>query len=154
MSDAMAERRRLRCERSEPERSVTIHFVGYYSLSSQRLCLCSGSKLRRNRTDKQRFKSKLEKNRPNLAQAQGRPIELEIYKIVVGIYFVMKACNWLELKIQLQDFVQVAQTSRIHFQFDHNSREGSEAVVLAQFFSASLVCARRKAAIKEVHRKE
>jgi hypothetical protein len=58
------------------------------------------------------------------------------------------------LKIQLQDFIQVTQTPRIHLQFDHNSREGSEPVVSAQFFSVSFVCADRKAAIKGVHLKE
>jgi hypothetical protein len=58
------------------------------------------------------------------------------------------------LKVQLQDFVEVTQTPRIHFQFDHDSREGSGPVVSAQFFSALLVCAERKAAIKDVHLKE
>lgn len=132
--------------------------AGHYSLliflGSQGLCFCSGSKLRRNRADKQRFQSELEKNRPNLTQAQCRSVELEIYKIVVCIDLVMKTCNWLELKVQLQDFVQVTQTARIHFQFDHNSREGSGAVVSAQLFSISLVCTKRKAAIKDVHLKE
>lgn len=66
----------------------------------------------------------------------------------------MNACNWFKLMIQLQDFVKVTQTPRIHFQFDHNSREGSEPVVSAQFFSVWLVCAKRKAAIKDVHLKE
>ena len=130
------------------------NFVAFYFSSTQWLCFSSGSKLRRNRTDKQRFKSELEKNRPNLTQAQCRSVELEIYKIVVRIYFVTKTCNWLELKIQLQDFVQVTPTRRIHFQFDHNSQQRSQAVVSAQFFSVWLVCAKRKAAIKDVHLKE
>src|SRR4030095_8598677 len=134
--------------------SVTIHFLAFYFSSAKRLCFCSGSKLRRNRADKQRFKSKLEKNRSNLTHTQCRSVELEIYKIVVCIDLVMNACNWIKLKIQLQDFFEVTQTSRIHFQFDHDSRERSEPVVSAQFFSALLVCAERKAAIKEVHLKE
>jgi len=66
----------------------------------------------------------------------------------------MKTCNWLELKVQFQDFVQVTQTPRIHFQFDHNSGEGSGRAVSAQLFSISLVCTKRKAAIKDVHLKE
>jgi hypothetical protein len=66
----------------------------------------------------------------------------------------MKTCNWLELKVQLQDFVQVTQPLCIHFQFDHNSREGSGLAVSAQLISISLVCTKRKAAIKDVHLKE
>src|SRR5205814_10354562 len=112
------------------------------------------SKLRWNRANEQGFQSKLKKNRPNLTHTQRRSVELEIYKIVVCIDLVMKAGNWLELKIQLQDFVQVAQTPRIHFQFDHNSREASGPAVSAQLFSTSLVCNKRKAAIKDVHLKE
>jgi hypothetical protein len=92
-------------ETREAGLSVTIHFVAFYSSSSQRLCFCFGSKLRWNHADEQRFKSKLEKNRPNLAHTQCWSVELEIYKIVGCIDLVMKACNWLKLKIQLQDFV-------------------------------------------------
>jgi hypothetical protein len=66
----------------------------------------------------------------------------------------MKACNWLELKIQFQNFVQVTQTPCIHLQFDHNSREGSGQAVSAQLFSISFVCTKRKAAIKDVHLNE
>jgi hypothetical protein len=73
---------------------------------------------------------------------------------MVCIDLVMKTCNWLELKVQLQDFVQVPQTPCIHFQFDHNSRKGSELAVSAQLFSISLVCTKRKAAIKDLHLKE
>jgi hypothetical protein len=58
------------------------------------------------------------------------------------------------LKVQFQDFVQVTQTPRVHFQFDHNSRERSGAVVSAQSFSISLVCTKRKGAIKDVHLNE
>src|SRR5436190_14922861 len=136
------------------ELSLTISPVTIHLSCTQWLGLRSGSKLRRNRADEQRFKSKLEKNRSNVTQAQCRSINLKIYEIVVCIDLVTKPCNWLKLKIQLQDFVQVTQTPRIHFQFDHNSRERSEPVVSAQFFSASLVCAEPKAAIKDVHLKE
>ena len=139
----------MRREKSSAGHDSLLIFLG-----SQRLCFCSGSKLRRNRADKQRFQSELEKNRPNLTQAQCWSVELEVYKIVVCIDLVMKAGNWLKLKIQLQDFVQVTQTLRIHFQFDHNSREGSGPAVSAQLFSISLVCTKRKAAIKDVHLKE
>src|SRR5258707_3728607 len=86
---------------------ITIHL-----LCTERLCFCSGPKLRRNRADKQRFQPELEKNRPNLTQAQCCSIELEVYKIVVCIDLVMKTRNWLELKVQLQDFFQVTQTPR------------------------------------------
>jgi hypothetical protein len=58
------------------------------------------------------------------------------------------------LKVQFQDFVQVTQTPRVHFQFDHNSRERSGAAVSAQLFSNWLVCTKHKAAIKDVHLKE
>src|SRR6266545_390462 len=110
-------------ETREVERGslFTTHSSLLTFLGSQRLCFCSGSKLRRNCADEQRFKPKLEKNRPNLTHAQRRSVELEIYKIVVCIDLVMKACDWLKLKIQVQDFVQVTQTLRIHFKFDHNS---------------------------------
>ena len=123
-------------------------------LCAKRLCFCSGSKLLWNRADKQRFQSELEKNCPNLAQAQCCSVELEVYKIMVCIDLVVKTCNWLELKVQLQDFVQVTQTPCIDFQFDHNSRERSGLTVCAQLFSVSLVCTKRKAAIKDVHLNE
>ena len=73
---------------------------------------------------------------------------------MVCIDLVVKTCNWLELKVQLQDFVQVTQTPCIDFQFDHNSRERSGLTVCAQLFSVSLVCTKRKAAIKDVHLNE
>jgi hypothetical protein len=125
-----------------------------HCLRAQRLRFCSGSKLRRNRADKQRFKSEFDENRPNFAQAQHGSVELEIYKVMICIDFVTKARNRLELKIQLKDFVQVAQTPRIHFQFDHNILERSQPIVSAQFFSVGLVCVRRKAAIKDGALKE
>jgi hypothetical protein len=58
------------------------------------------------------------------------------------------------LKVQVQDFIQVTQTSRVDFQFDHNSRKSSGRVVSTQLFSIALVCTKRKAAIKDVHLKE
>ena len=64
-------------------------------------------------------------------------VKLEVYKIVVCIDLVMNACDWLKLKIQLQDFVQVTQTPRIHFQFDHGRRERSGPAVSTQLFSTS-----------------
>jgi hypothetical protein len=66
----------------------------------------------------------------------------------------MKAWNRLELKIQLQDFVQVTQTPGIHFQFDHDSREGSGRPIATQSFTVSPVCTERKAAIQDVHTKQ
>ena len=95
-----------------------------------------------------------EKNRSDFTHAQYGSVELEVYKIVIRIHFIMEACNWLELKIQLQDFVQVTQTPRIYFQFDHNSSEGSGLAVSAQFLSVLWVCVDCKAAIQDVHLKE
>jgi hypothetical protein len=100
------------------------------------------------------LKSELNENRSNFAQAQRGSIELEIHKIMICIDLITKARNRLELKIQLKDFVQIAQTPRIHFQFDHNILERSEAIVSAQFFSVGLVCVQRKAAIEDGALKE
>src|SRR4030095_3208363 len=139
----------LKRHKSSAGHSSLLTFLG-----SQRLCFCSGSKLRWNRADKQRFQSELEHNCPHVTPAPWWAVVLGVCKVVVCIDLVMRICNWLELKIQLQDFVQVAQTLRIYFQFDHNSREGSGPAVSAQLFSISLVCTKRKAAIKDVHLKE
>lgn len=46
-------------------------------------------------------------------------LELEINQIAVPIDFVTQAGNGRELMVELQDLVQVAQTSCVSFQFEH-----------------------------------
>src|SRR5262249_49994847 len=91
------------------------------SLDVQRLSFRFRSKLGRNRAAESRIERKFAKDRADLAESDGRLVELEVDQVVVAIGLVTQTGNGRQLMIELQDSVQTAQTGRVNFQFQHGS---------------------------------
>src|SRR5437660_6889903 len=75
--------------------------------------------LRRNRANKTRLQSQLQKHAANFAKSDRRLIELEINNVVVAIDLVAEAGDGFELMIELENFIQIAHAGRVDFEFDH-----------------------------------
>src|SRR5215211_4580154 len=88
---------------------------------TEQLRLGAGAQLRRNCANETWFQSELQKNPANLADGDGRFVDLEINDVVIAVDLVAEARHRFELMIEFQDFVQVADTGRINFQFDHDN---------------------------------
>src|SRR3984893_19161330 len=88
----------------------------------EQLRLCFGPKLGRNRADKSWVEPKLFKDRTDFTKGDRRFVQLHVNNVVVSIHLVTQSRDGFELVIQFQDFIQVAQTSRVYFQFDHRAK--------------------------------
>ena len=112
-------------------------------LHTQRLGFCFWPKFRWNRAHKSRVERELAKDSPDFAKGNGGLVELEINQVVIAIDLVTQAGNGRELMIQLQDLIQLAQTCRVNFQFQHLASNFTDAAVRCK--KKRVICVGRRA---------
>src|SRR5215203_5843576 len=85
----------------------------------EELGLRTWTQLVRNGTDEARLQSEIAENGADLPDGHGRFFELEVNEVVITIDLVAQAGERFELMIELQDLVQVTNTGRVNFEFNH-----------------------------------
>src|SRR5436305_14496869 len=81
------------------------------------------TQFRRNSADESGVQSEPTKHCANFPKRnRGFIVELQIHQVVVAIDFVAQPRDRLELVIELQDFVQVANASSVYLELDHGRR--------------------------------
>jgi hypothetical protein len=89
------------------------------ALRGQQLRLYARPQFRRTRADKSRVEPELAEDGANFAERDRRRLKFEVNDVVIAIDFVAQARDRGQFMIELENFVQVAHTGGIDFDFEH-----------------------------------